>query len=480
MAQMMAENKLFKDVIEVFVSNFLLIVSGIITGFLLPNLLGVTDYGYYKIFNLYTTYVVFFDLGIANGVYLEFGGIGKESIPKERFRFYFRILVILQAMCLAAISVIALIVLKGSYQFIFIMLSLFSMANNITNYYERVSVALGEFNALSRRNILKSILSLAIIGFLWIGIRLKLSIHYYKIYTILFVAMYGFLAIQYVYIFKDISFGKSSSFKEEKLSLKRIISGGMLLLLAEMMASLILALDRQFVSVLYDIDTYSLYSFAYSMLKIIVLAVSAVSNIIYPTLKRMGQEEMQQSYKYSLCVVGMLSIACQLAYYPLCLIVEFFLPDYLGSLPIFRILFPGITINLIISLLMVNHYKALKKQGLCFGITVVVLVISFGLNYGAYFIFRRPIGFSAASVLTMLVWYVLSGYFIDRIYRINTKISLVYLLVNIAVYYLVSNWVENYYVGFISNLVLLLMISLVFYRKELFYLFERLKKGEKI
>ena len=87
-------------------------------------------------------------------MYLEFGGIGKESIPKERFRFYFRILVILQTMCLAAISVIALIVLKGSYQFIFIMLSLFSMANNITNYYERVSVALGEFNALSRRNIL--------------------------------------------------------------------------------------------------------------------------------------------------------------------------------------------------------------------------------------------------------------------------------------------------------------------------------------
>ena len=100
MIEMAIKNKLYKNVIKVFASNFLLIASGIIMGFLLPKLLGVTDYGYYKIFNLYTTYVVFFDLGIANGVYLEFGGIERNNIEKERFRFYFKILVFLQTVCL--------------------------------------------------------------------------------------------------------------------------------------------------------------------------------------------------------------------------------------------------------------------------------------------------------------------------------------------------------------------------------------------
>ena len=480
MIEMAIKNKLYKNVIKVFASNFLLIASGIIMGFLLPKLLGVTDYGYYKIFNLYTTYVVFFDLGIANGVYLEFGGIERNNIEKERFRFYFKILVFLQTVCLLVISVTALIALKGSYQFIFIMLSLYLMANNITNYYEKVSIALGEFDALSKRNILKSLLSVVIIGLLWIGIEIKLPIQYYKLYTILFVAVYALLAIQYVYIFKDISFGKSTDFVKEKPFLIKIIKGGMLLLLADMVASLIMALDRQFVSILYDVDTYSVYSFAYSMLKTIVLAVSALSNVIYPALRRMGQEEMQQSYNYSLCAVGILSIACQLTYYPLCLIVEFFLPNYLGSLPIFRALFPGITINLIISLLMINHYKALKNQNLCFGITVMVLVLSFGLNCGAYFLFGSPIGFSAASVLTMFIWYLLSGYFIDRIYRTNTRIHHVFLLTNIVIYYLVSNLIKNYYAGFVLNLILLLVISMMFYKKEIIYLLNKLRERKKI
>ncbi|MFQ9072835.1 MAG: hypothetical protein ACLR43_08955 [Faecalibacillus faecis] len=129
-----------------------------------------------------------------------------------------------------------------------------------------------------------------------------------------------------------------------------------------MVANLILTLDRQFVSALFDINTYSIYSFAYSMLRIVILAISAIATVLYPTLKRMSVEQMKKSYNYSLAIVGMISFGSLMLYYPLCVIVKSFLIEYIDSLVIFRILFPSITINAIISMIMISHYKALGRK----------------------------------------------------------------------------------------------------------------------
>ena len=83
------DGKFIKNVLKIAISNIFIILSGVVSGFFLPKLLGVTDYGFYKIFNLYITYGVFFDLGISNGIYLLYGGYKRAELPKETFRFYF-------------------------------------------------------------------------------------------------------------------------------------------------------------------------------------------------------------------------------------------------------------------------------------------------------------------------------------------------------------------------------------------------------
>ena len=125
--------------------------------------------------------------------------------------------------------------------------------------------------------------------------------------------------------------------------------------MADMIANLILTIDRQFVSILFDINIYSIYSFAYSMLKIIVIAISAISTVLYPSLKRMNKDEMKNSYTKTLIVIMIIAFNSQLAYYPLCIVVNYFLPNYIESLNIFRVLFPSITINIISQY--INHHK---------------------------------------------------------------------------------------------------------------------------
>ena len=66
------DSTIVKNSVRVALSNLMIVFSGIVSGLVLPKILGVTDYGCYKIFNLYTTYVVFLDFGITNEYDLDF------------------------------------------------------------------------------------------------------------------------------------------------------------------------------------------------------------------------------------------------------------------------------------------------------------------------------------------------------------------------------------------------------------------------
>lgn len=395
--------KFFNNVLKVLMSNMLIIISGVVSGFILPKLLGVTDYGFYKIFNLYITYVVFFDIGISNGVYLFYGGYEVDKLPKEKFRLYSSILFKIQFLAMIVLIIIAITIMKDEYKFIFIMVGIYAFSNNIATYFEKISIMTGEFNAIVRRNVLKSILTVVIVFFLWLFIRTGIPVAYFKVYTVLFVILYTILALQYVIHYRKLILGEKTTLsKEQKKELIQIIKSGFLLLLADMVANLILTLDRQFISFLYDIDIYSIYSFAYSMLRIVILAISPIASVLYPTLKQMPEKKMKESYGFSVAAVGMVSFGCLLVYYPLCIFVGWFLPNYANSLPIFRVLFPSITISSIISMIMINHFKALQKQNKYFVYSIIVLVISAILNTIAYLLTYKPISLSIASLFTML------------------------------------------------------------------------------
>lgn len=66
-------NKNIKSVSQVILSNLTTIVSGVLVGFLLPKIMSVESYGWYKTFTLYSSYLGFFGLGIIDGIVLKYG-----------------------------------------------------------------------------------------------------------------------------------------------------------------------------------------------------------------------------------------------------------------------------------------------------------------------------------------------------------------------------------------------------------------------
>lgn len=457
------EKGFVKNTINVAISNLVIVLSGVVTGLILPKILGVTNYGLYKIFNLYTTYVIFFDVGISNGIYLYFGGYRSDELPKEKMRMVFKVFAFINVIFSLLILFSAMLFMNSDYRFIFILLSIHSIANNIAVYCEKISVMCGDFFIVVRRNYLKSILSIVIVGLLWIIMKCNFTISPYKIYTILFVLMYIIIAVQYLLIYKKILFGKCEKFSENIDFMKSIIKTGAVLLVADTISSLILNLDRQFVSSLFSIEEYSLYAFAYSMLKIVVLAISAISTVLYPTLKRMKGDEIKKSYQSSIILVGMISFACLLLYYPLALIVEIYLPAYTGSLLIFRLLFPGISVNCIISMVMINHYKVLQMQKNYFYISLLVLASSAIANYASYLIIGKPFGFTIASFLTIMIWYIISDIILKKYYSLRSLKEYIYILSSTAIFYLISFEIPNCIVGFLINTISFMLVTFVIY-----------------
>ena len=460
------KKKLFLDIFKVASSNIFKLLSGVLVGFLLPKMLGVTEYGYYKTFTLYATYIGLFHFGIADGIYLRYGGHTYDELDKTKFRFYSRFLFALETFIALIITIISCFFLFDQLRFVFLCLAAYLLFTNVTNYFQIVSQITGRFNELSIRNIIQSILTIISIVILFVLTRFTSFSLHYELYTIIYVSIMAFLTIWYTFTYRDIVFGKSSNFKTDIKDIFSFLVIGFPLLVSNLASSLIMNLDRQFVNVLFDVDTYAIYAFAYNLLSLVTTATSAIAMVIYPTLKRTNEASLKNNYSKLIAIVLVFVFFMIISYYPLCFIVDKFLPKYHDSLIIFRVIFPGLGISSVITIVMQNYYKVLGYNFKYFIKSVIILILSFIANLIAYFLFKSTISISAASIITILIWYYYIEFLFIRKFHIKWIKNSAYMLVSIASFYSVT-FIQNYFVGFLVHILSFVIISLLFYFKEI-------------
>lgn len=139
---------------------------------------------------------------------------------------------------------------------------------------------------------------------------------------------------------------------------------------------------------------------------------------------------------------------------------------YTLSMPIFRVILPGIAISSTISVVMHNYYKVLKMNIVFFKKSVVILLFSILANGLAYLWFRSMKSISAASIITIVVWYLYSEQFFVTEYGYNRWRNLIYMLLMLIFFYLVTG-ISNLVLSGLLYLVGYIVISLVFHRDTL-------------
>lgn len=457
-------NSFVKSVAKVATSNIFKLLSGVLVGFLLPKIISVVDYGYYKTFTLYATYVGLIAIGITDGVYLKFGGKNYEELDKSLFRFYSKVFLLLEILLSLLLSSIFLIFVKGELRFIFVCLCFYTIANNITGYYQILSQVTSRFGELSQRNLIQAILTSIAILTLWVINRFFNYPVSYKIYTIIFVSITSFLSIWYIISYRDVTFGKTKNGGLK--SITELIKIGTPLLIANLCSFLILSIDRQFVNFLFDTETYAVYAFAYNMLALLTTATSAISTVFYPTMKKSDESSLKKNYSLFVGIILVFVFACLLVYYPLYWFIGWFLPKYVQSLPIFRIILPGLAIQCAITIVMHNYYKAFGKNTEFFIKSLIVLIVSTGANFVAYHFCRNTYSISTASVVTLLFWYFLSEEMLVRKYSVKWEKNITYILIMSISFYTITNF-DTWWVGMLVYIIVFITVSYIFYSKEL-------------
>ena len=155
--KMRTENKTVQSVFIVVAGNIALLLARCFLWLIIPKLLGVAEYGYYKTFTLYLTYAMFLHFGFPDGILLIYGGKDYEDINKREFCMYSRFFLIF----LGAISLLCVIggfIIRGVDKYLFFMLGADAFFINMATYFKFISQAVMRFGELTKRNMLEAVL----------------------------------------------------------------------------------------------------------------------------------------------------------------------------------------------------------------------------------------------------------------------------------------------------------------------------------
>ncbi len=466
-------NKTIKNIFRVAISNCTSIIAGIFIGFLIPKMMPVEDYGLYKTFTLYMTYTGFFSLGIIDGIVLKYGGQEYDELNRFKFRNFFKWYTVVHAIFACILLCISLICEDSDTRFIVIMIALNMWAVNYIGYFQQISQITQRFKEFSFRKVLQNILNILIVLGLYILFVLNNRI-IYKYYVFLLVFANIILVFWYLYTYRDIVFGERVPFFESKAEILSLMINGFPLLFANLLSTLILSLDRQFVNFLFDKEVYAVYAFAYNMLSLVTVATSAFSIVLYPTLKRTTELTLKSNYNKLIQLI-LIAVGLSLAlYYPLCWIVNLFLPKYIGSLPVFRIVFPGLLISSAITVVMHNYYKVLGKNIVYFKKSLIVLLISGLANTIAYFLFGNIYSISIASIIVMLFWYLYVENFFVKMFNYDRKKNFLFLIIIILGFYIITS-INAELFGTIIYLLFFVLLCICFFYKDFHDIFQIIK-----
>lgn len=457
---------LIKNIITVMLANMISLLGSIAGGFLLPKLFSLEDYGFFKIFSLYLTYTGILHLGFPDGFLLKNSGVSYADLKKEDMRAISHFFILFQ-LIVSFIIIVGAFFVEGEYRYILTPLGLCTFSINIITFFQFVSQASMRFHEFSGVKVVTSFINFGIVTGLYIAQSISGRIVGYRLYLLLYTLTNWSILLYYFWQYRECLWGKKSSFVSVLSQIWEYFKSGIFLTISYQVLQLVLNLDRQFVAVLFSTSEYAVYSFAYSLISMVTTVISAVSLVLFPTLKRIKRETAITFLPMGIWGVESLVMLCLGGYFPLAKVIESFLPKYIYSLSYLQILFPGLIFSSCITIIIFTYYKILDYNLSFFIMGIGALMLSFLFNLFAWKIYDTAEAISYASILTLLIWYIVTMCFLKHKYNVRYGKNLIYMLCVCVSFYIVVLKTDNLLYGFFIYEAAFAVMTIIFKTKEI-------------
>lgn len=439
-----------ENIIRVFFTNFLAMISGIIIGFVIPAVLSVQSYSNLKTYIFYVSYIGILHFGFIDGMYIKYGGKSIDEINKGEFKLEHRIFIIMQL--IATIIFIALaFILKD---FIVFLMAVSIIPINTFSFYQLFYQAVGEFKKYANVSYTYTIIYLGINILLALVFKSGNYILYCFAPIIADIVALVYLEINYFKLFHNVK----TSYNKNVWNNIRV---GFFILLGNLSVTLFYGLDRWFIKIFYSTNDFAYYSFAISMLNLITTLFGAISITFYNYISKGEDEKSIKKLKKYLIILGTFA---SLGFFAFAGIIHIFLKKYLPALDIISISFVAYPYMVVINSLFVNLYKARKKEKKYLKVVVIMLVISCIYNGVAMMISKNPSSIAFATTASFITWYIYSVK--DFNYLKPTKNEVKYLITNFILFLILAHYF-NWIIGGIIYLIVIILTLTIFLRDEM-------------
>lgn len=447
-----------KNLLKVFTANFIALIVGIVNGFFLPAFLSIDQYAYLKTFTLYISYVGIFHFGFLDGLYLKYGGKYKDSLDRKELKFEHNFFILFQLMVTSLFLILAYL----RKDLIILAFALSIVPINMQTYFSFLYQSLGEMGTFAKIKIAYPITILCLnLSFIFL---LKID-HYLPFVLAILIAYY------LVYSIFEISYNKDFKINGiKKIQLKPLFLSGFFIMMGNLSNMFFYSIDRWYVKFLLPIENFSYYSFAVSMMGIILMMINSISMTFYPYFSRGYEVEQIKKIKIYLIIIGAISST---GYFILSLIVTNFIGNYVPSLQVISILFVGFPAIGVINALYVNLFKVNKQERRYFYKVLKMLIISIILNTLAVLINLSNFSIAIATTIAFYFWFFSSSKDFPGL-KTNIK-EIVFIFLYIPLF-LFSSIFLNYITGFVVFTLGIFILVWLFYKKEFMELVNKLIK----
>jgi O-antigen/teichoic acid export membrane protein len=388
-----------RDVATLGSGTLLATAFNILLIFLIPRLVNVEDYGYWRLFLLYSGYAGFLHLGLVDGALLRWAGrtLGNfhhEILPSMKFLLWQHVVTIL----LGAVGLS--LFLGPEHRFVGIAVLLFSLLINLTTLLQFALQSARMFGAVAVSTA-SPLGMFLIFVFLW---ELKLVPDFRTL--ILFYFLASAIALAYLFVRMRKYFASDLDGSAWDLGKSHILLGWPVLL-ANTGLGLVQSADKLVVSWQAPIHDFALYSLAASSTMTMVLAIAvAAYRVFFPHLAALGREQHARVY----ATASRWLFLCWTLLLPYCFVLEAFvrrvLPRYTASLPIAYLLLVG-TVFLGSILILHTSFAYLYGRQRAFlsytlGALGMSLLVAMGAAYGTHSL--RVV--AAGEVVTLGLWWM--------------------------------------------------------------------------
>lgn len=423
-----------KDVLRVFTTNLIKFFVALIATFLIPALLSVDEYGYYKVFNLYASYIGILHLGYCDGMFLHYGGknlsdMNKSRLASEQF-----------TICMLEVFFSVLIVIYGVAfkNIIAILLGCNVLPTVMITFYTYLYQATGDFKKYALVYNFNSALTLLVNSLLVFVIRPQSGLAFAGSIVGINYMVCFYALVMFNRRFR-VGIGKFDIF-----IVKQYVSNGFFLTIGNLSYLLFDSIDRWFVKGILGITYFAYYSFASQLLSALNMFANPIGMTLYSYLSR--EKSRAYEYKIKVFVVSLLFFMLN-GVYILRFIVRNFFSKYMEAQSAIVLLFLAQCFLLINTIIYVNLYKTYKMQNKYFCSLVIVIGVSVVLNTLYFFGFSKSISAIAlATACSMAIWSLVNLYNF-RYLKLKKK-HMLFLILCIATY-LMTSYFMNEWMGLV-------------------------------